>query len=175
VREALVRGTAELVAEHGVAAVKMAQIAERAGVGRATLYKYFPDVEAILAAWHEDHVAAHLGELRALRERGSTPEAQLRAVLTGYAFIAFHRGRADAEIAALVHRGERTAQARQQLLALFLDVLDEAAAAGAVRGDVAPGELAPYCLHALEAAGALPSQAAVRRLVAVTLDGLRPA
>ncbi len=34
--------------------------------------------------------------------------------------------------------------------------------------------LASYCLHALKAAHGLPSKAAVRRLVAVTLSGLRP-
>ena len=38
----------------------------------------------------------------------------------------------------------------------------------------APGELAGYCLHALTAAGSLPSEAAVRRLLAVTMSGLRP-
>jgi hypothetical protein len=38
----------------------------------------------------------------------------------------------------------------------------------------APEELASYCLHALTAARALPSDAAVKRLVAITLDGLRP-
>lgn len=32
----------------------------------------------------------------------------------------------------------------------------------------------PGCLHALTAASSLPSKAAVRRLVAVTLAGLRP-
>jgi hypothetical protein len=36
-------------------------------------------------------------------------------------------------------------------------------------------ELATYCLHAITAASELPSQAAVRRLVQVTLTGLRPA
>ncbi len=35
-------------------------------------------------------------------------------------------------------------------------------------------ELASYCLHALTAAGALRSDAAVRRLVDVTTAGLRP-
>ena len=37
-----------------------------------------------------------------------------------------------------------------------------------------PGELAAYCLAALDAAAELGSGAAVERLVAVTLDGLRP-
>src|SRR5215212_6500884 len=40
--------------------------------------------------------------------------------------------------------------------------------------DVAPDELASYCLHALAAASSLPSKAAVRRLVTVTVAGLRP-
>ena len=43
-----------------------------------------------------------------------------------------------------------------------------------VRTDVATEELASYCLHALGAARSLPSKAAVRRLVEVTLAGLRP-
>jgi transcriptional regulator SbtR-like protein len=54
------------------------------------------------------------------------------------------------------------------------DLLSKAAATGDVRDDAAPDELASYCLHALAAAGRLPSKAAVRRLVTVTLAGLRP-
>ena len=49
------------------------------------------------------------------------------------------------------------------------------AGAGEVRDDIDPGELASYCLHALTAANSLSSEAAARRLVTVTLDGLRPA
>ena len=60
VRQAILDTTASLVAEGGVTAASMSQIAERAGIGRATLYKYFPDVETILAAWHQNHVAEHI-------------------------------------------------------------------------------------------------------------------
>ncbi|MGH9199575.1 MAG: TetR/AcrR family transcriptional regulator, partial [Acidimicrobiia bacterium] len=52
VREAILDITAKLVGEHGLRSVTMSQIAEDTGIGRATLYKYFPDVEAILSAWH---------------------------------------------------------------------------------------------------------------------------
>lgn len=38
---------------------------------------------------------------------------------------------------------------------------------------VAPDELVIYCLYALTAASTLPSKAAVHRLVAITLAGLR--
>lgn len=53
------------------------------------------------------------------------------------------------------------------------DLLIAAAEAGDLRDDIAPDELATYCLHALAAAAAaLPSVAAVHRLVTVTLAGL---
>jgi hypothetical protein len=45
---------------------------------------------------------------------------------------------------------------------------------GDIRDDIAADELAGYCLHALAAAATLESEAAVRRLVAVTLAGLQP-
>src|SRR5580765_2136053 len=60
VREAILHATMALVAEHGPLSVTMSQIAEKTGIGRATLYKYFPDIDAILTAWHERHVAEHL-------------------------------------------------------------------------------------------------------------------
>jgi hypothetical protein len=57
---------------------------------------------------------------------------------------------------------------------MVTDLVAAAAAQGTIRDDVPAAELASYCLNALAAAGAVPSQAAVRRLVAVTLAGLRP-
>lgn len=45
---------------------------------------------------------------------------------------------------------------------------------GDVRDDIAPDELATYCLHALTGAATLPSRAAVHRLVDLTVAGLRP-
>jgi AcrR family transcriptional regulator len=176
VRDAIMETTAALVTEHGLASVKMTQIAEQAGIGRATLYKYFPDVDAILIAVHERHVAAHLAQLSELRDRPGTPGQRLHAVLGAYALICHHRARhAGTDFAALVHRGEPLARAEQRLLDLFRDLLAETAATGGLRTDVAPAELATYCLHALSAAGTLPNEAAVHRLVTVTLAGLRPA
>src|SRR5262249_24345661 len=64
--------------------------------------------------------------------------------------------------------GEYVARARQQLRDLVSDLLAAGAQAGVVRTDIAPGELASYCLHALTGAGSLPSEAAVRRLLGVT-------
>ncbi len=174
VQEAILDTTAALVAEHGLTAVTMSAIAEKTGIGRATLYKYFPDVETVLSAWHERHVAGHLEHLAELRDQAGTPGERLEAVLEAYALISHHRDHHGDELAALRHRGEHVARAEQQLIDLIRDLLTEVAETGELRKDVAPDELAKYCLHALAAAGRLASKAAVRRLVTVTLAGLRP-
>jgi AcrR family transcriptional regulator len=172
VRDATLDTTAALVAEHGLASVTMSRIAEETGIGRATLYKYFPDIEAILVAWHERQIAAHLKYLAEICDRAGTPGERLEAVLEAYALISQkHHG---TELAALLHRGEHVAKAEHQLAKFIRDLLVESIATGDIRNDVPPNELAAYCLHALAAAGRTRSQAAVRRLVAVILAGLRP-
>lgn len=151
-RDATLDATARLVTEHGLASVTMSKIAAETGVGRATLYKYFPDVEAILVAWHERQIGSHLKHLARVRDQSGDVARRLEAVLEAYALMTYERPHGT-ELAVLLHRGERQDRS--------------------VRDDVAPGELAGYCMHALTAAGRLPSKAAVRRLVTVTLAGLR--
>jgi AcrR family transcriptional regulator len=173
VRDTTLDTTAALVAKHGLRSVTMSQIAEETGVGRATLYKYFPDVEAILVAWHERHINGHLEQLAQLRDQAGGAGDRLEAVLEAYALIRHeHHG---SDLAALLHQGEHVARAHEHLRHFIRDLLSEAAKAGDVRDDIPPDELAHYCFHALTAGSALPSKAAVRRLVSVTLSGLRPA
>jgi len=172
VRDAILETTAALVSKHGLRSVTMSQIAEETGIGRATLYKYFPDVEAMLVAWHERQVAGHVEHLAELRDQAGDPAERLEAVLEAYGLIQHeHHG---TELAALLHGGDHVVRAQQHLSDLIRDLLTQGAETGALRDDVAPDELARYCLHALTAASSLPSKAAVRRLVRVTLAGLRP-
>jgi len=174
VRDAILENTATLVAAHGLRAVTMSQIAEDSGIGRATLYKYFPDVESILLAWHERQVAAHLDHLAGLRRRAGTPYERLNAVLEAYAGICYDVAHEDhgAEMTALLHRTEHIAGAERHLSHFVREMITEAANSGVIRTDVGADELATYCLNALAAASTLPSRAAVKRLVAVTLTGL---
>ena len=172
VRDATLDTTAALVAEHGLASVTMSQIAEQTGIGRATLYKYFPDVEAILVAWHERLVTGHLAQLASVRDRPGRVGERLEAVLETYALILHeHHG---GELAALLHQGAHVARAHQHLSDFICDLLTEGATSGDVRDDVTSEELTSYCLHAITAATSLPSKAAVRRLVSVILAGLQP-
>lgn len=173
VRDAILDAVAALAAQHGLLSVTMSQIAEETGIGRATLYKYFPDVESILAAWHERQVTVHLGQLIAVRDEATGAGEQLSAVLEAYALIQHGiRGAHSSELAVHLHRSDHVARARHQLHQLVRDLVAAAAAEGQIRDDVGADELAAYCLHALAAASGLPSKAAVRRLVRVTLAGL---
>lgn len=176
VHDAILESTAELAAEHGVRSVTMSQIAEKAGIGRATLYKYFPDVEGILLAWHDRQITEHLGRLTEVRDQTDGVGERLEAVLRAFAHISRRtRGHHGTELSAFLHQDERVAQAQQQLHVLIRDLVAEGVPSGDFRGDVTPDELATYCLHALSAAAALPSDAAADRLVTVTLSGLRNA
>ena len=176
VHDATLDAVATLVEEQGPMSVTMSRIARESGIGRATLYKYFSDVEEILLAWHERHVDRHLERLAEVRDGAGAAGERLEAVLGAYALICHeHHGvELGAHLAELLHRGEHVGRAQRRLEDLVRGLLADAQEIGDVRDDVAPEELSSYCLHALAAAHSLPSEAAIRRLVAVTLAGLRP-
>jgi hypothetical protein len=97
---------------------------------------------------------------------------KLREVLETYAFVRYEHHGADL-VALLEHAGHVT-RGHQHLVELVRHLLTEGAKAAVVRNDVPPAELASFCIHALAAAAGSPSKTAVRRLVDVTLAGVRP-
>jgi AcrR family transcriptional regulator len=170
VRTAILDATSKLVTEKGLLSVTMSDLAEAAGIGRATLYKYYSGVEPILVAWHERTVSEHLGVLVEIAAGPGEPLDRLTAVLEAYAEAS--GARHGDHVAAVLHRGDHVAMAHDHLRGLLSELLTEGAAVGQVRSDVPPRELASYCIHALAAAGDARSRAAVRRLVSLTVDGI---
>ena len=74
----------------------------------------------------------------------------------------------------LLHGDQQVARAQFKLHGILRGLLIEAADDHDIRDDVGPVEPATYGLHALTAAGSLPTRAAVGRVVNVTLSGLHP-
>jgi AcrR family transcriptional regulator len=177
VHVAILDTTAALVAEHGLAAVTMSRIAQETGIGRATLYKYFPDVESIMIAWHDRQIADHLHQLTDAGAHTDDPTERLATVLRTYATLS--AGHASHELATVLHRGDHVSRARHHLLAFIGTLVSDARAAGHIRTDVPAQELAAFCVNAIAAVNDLPAgddrQAAVDRLVTITLAALRPA
>ncbi|HVL82599.1 MAG TPA: TetR/AcrR family transcriptional regulator [Actinomycetota bacterium] len=174
VRDAILDAAARLALERGPLSITMSEIADTAGIGRATLYKYFSDIPTILNSWHEREIRRHLQHLRETIAK-SQPTERLTAVLNAWAHITREIQRhTGTDLAAVLHQPGHSATARAELRGLIQDVLREAILDGTVRDDVPVGELADYCLHGLTAAGQMSSTASIRRLVDVTVAGLRP-
>ncbi len=148
----------------------MSRIAEETGIGRATLYKYFADIDEILLAWHERQVAAHLRLLEEVRDSTETP-IRLEQVLTTYAHIRHaHHG---SDLAGDLHRGEHVTRARCQLVEFLATLIAEDAASALVRTDIPPRELATFCVAALDGAADVSSEKAGDRLVKLVLTAMR--
>ena len=163
----------KLVSEHGLRGVTMSAIAARSGISRATLYRYFADVDAVIAAWHERQVSAHVERLAHLKAERGTALDRLESVLAAYARLQYEQP--NDEIAVSLHTSSHVDHARHRLASIVSELIAKAANSGAVRHDVDADELTQYCLHALAAAAGAPSSAAVQRLVSVTMSGLRSA
>ncbi len=171
VRAAVLDATAALLAQHGPTGVTMSQVAADAGIGRATLYKYFGDVDAVIAAWHDRQIREHLDQVVAAGSEPGSAAIRLRAALTRFAGIFAEHHNSDMA-AAEHHQRPHPHGPEAELTAFLARLISEAADAGDVRNDVAAGELAAYCVYAIRAAETAPSKAAVARLVDLTLTGI---
>jgi AcrR family transcriptional regulator len=176
--------TAALAAEHGLASVTMAEVARRAGIGRATLYKYFPSVEHILAAMALDEVRRERAALDAALDGVEDPLERIE-VLVGFLlrYFASDRHRRASELVS-PHQlspevGHEVHAAVDEFHALLADMVRAAVASGALRAE--PGaDFAADALRHLLAAGReavvadrMSPEDAARSVMAVFLDGTR--
>jgi AcrR family transcriptional regulator len=171
VRQAVIQATASLIGEHGFSALTMSAVAERAGIGRATLYKYFSGPDEVLISWHEDSVARHVAALRAACDE-QDPWRRLRCVLETYAELS--REHPGGEFVPELHRSHHVKRAELAVEALVADAIASCARVDLVRTDVSADELASFCTSALGGARRAPTKASRARLISVTLDALRP-
>jgi len=70
-----------LIGERGLAGVSMSLLAERAGVSRATLYHYFPDLDHVLVAWVELQVDRFVGRVSGQVAAEADPERRLEVIV----------------------------------------------------------------------------------------------
>jgi TetR/AcrR family transcriptional regulator, mexJK operon transcriptional repressor len=130
--------------EQGYAAVSMQQIADAAGVNKATLYYHFTDKDTLFAAVMADE----LERLRAGVAQAMAAEAPLRVRLRQAAEFIFAATRADFGRLASEMRQHLTREQHERLFhehpppwELFRPAIAEAAASGEIR-PVDPGQAA---------------------------------
>ncbi|TWE23154.1 TetR/AcrR family transcriptional regulator [Prauserella muralis] len=148
------------------------EIADRAGVGVGTLYRHFPQRSDLVKAVFQREVDACADEAAALAAAHG-PERALEKWLDRYVeFLATKRG-----LAAALHSGDPAFDALpgyflQRLGPALGSLLDAAAAAGAIRGDVGAEDLL-YAVSTLCRPVSGKGPAYSRRMIALLVDGLR--
>ena len=169
--ERVLDSAAALFAERGCD-VSVDEIARRAGVGHATVFRRFPTKDALIAAV----VSKQIRELVAL------VESELEEKDAGEAFRAFvwHAGERYSRDRALYDGFSRcvglpeVAEAKAELDGLVGQLIERAQEAGAVRPDIAPDDVSALVGSAIHGAAESPDRELWRRYVEVVLDGLRP-
>lgn len=169
VADAIMDRTAAIAATEGLHALTMARIAQESGIGRATLYKYFKDVEEILSAWHKRQISNHLEDLENVRVRYESPLSALEAVLTAYAAHSAHDHAGS--LGGLLHALPHVREAHRHLEAFVAQLIAEADKAGELERGPSADERARFVLAAMQAVPS-HSRATVNRLVAMVLRGI---
>jgi AcrR family transcriptional regulator len=163
VADAVIDAAAELVAESGPLSVSMSAVAQRAGIGRATLYKYFPDVESILVAWHRRAFGHRLAALQALAQR---PDLTVDGLVAFGAHQRQHlRQHAEAGTIGAVSEALSTSRTampdvlNEPVVDALAAVVSELAHRDEVRRDIDPVVLARWMLHHVHAPSSIPDDA----------------
>lgn len=147
-----------LASEHGIAAVQIVAVAERAGIAAGTIYRYFPSktalIEAVVAAVAADELAA----IRAAAAAAPGPLSALAAAVIGFAGRAVRQRRlvwavlaepvdADVDRARIAFRTALHAVLRDVITAAMrtgqLADTDAGLAAAAVTGTLVEGLIGP--------------------------------
>lgn len=153
----------------------MSSIAENTGIGRATHYKYFPDVESIFSALHQRHIGHHFEHLNEAGQGGAAIN-RLKGALTAYAHIQRERPppATRPRVGSPAPQRSIGRQAQRELHQMTRELVEDAVSDGAIRDDI-PSTASPAMPSTLSTQpDYAPSEAAASRLVTLTVAGMRP-
>ncbi|MGE5689254.1 MAG: TetR/AcrR family transcriptional regulator [Pseudomonadota bacterium] len=172
-RRRVLDAAAAVFAERGLDA-GVDEIARRAGVGHATVYRRFPTKDALVAELLLDRMQSVL-ELTesALADE---PGAGFRRFMEGTVAMQMADRSLFEALGGRVPPGDALLEIQQRLLGRMRLLLERAQAAGAVRPDVTAEDV-PFLAAAVSFAGgpcARFTPEVWRRYLAIVLDGLRP-
>jgi AcrR family transcriptional regulator len=172
-RQRILIAAGEIFAEQGLG-VTLDAVAERAGVGVGTVYRRFPDKEALVDALFEDRIDA----IVAVAEEACAMEDAWAALVHFFdAAVSMHgHDRALRDLVfSSTHGRDRVAHARSRLKPVVGRIVARAQADGTLRPDVAVTDVPVIQLMltaVIEYAGDVAPDV-WRRYLAVLLDGLR--
>ena len=152
----------------------MREIARKAGVGIATLYRHFPTKESLVDAVYQSQVVRLTSGARKLLDKQPPAEAMRRWMDLFGDWIATKNGMLDT-LLAMVESGEIAhGETRTELLAAITTILDAGRSVGELRRDVTAEDIAASLIGIFTVAPRPQRRALAGRLLNVLMDGLRP-
>ncbi|HEY7983853.1 MAG TPA: helix-turn-helix domain-containing protein [Ktedonobacterales bacterium] len=154
--------------------VSLEEVAKRAGVGIGTLYRHFPNRQALLEAVYRDQVSAHCARARELRATLPPAEALPRWLHSLLLYNLTLRGLKEALMAGEI--SPQVSECKSQMHAAGGELLARAQEVGAVRRDLEITDLLRL-VHsiALMVEPGAEGTARAERLFAVMIAGLKGA
>lgn len=169
--ERIVATAREVFLEHGVEA-PLDDVVKRAGVGAGTLYRHFPNRDALIEAVYRSEIE-EIADQSAALSKSLAAEDALREWFRE--LIRFHierAGLAAALKAAIDEDSETFMYCKQKLRDAAWTVLEPAQAVGAVRTDIEAVDLMRLS-HGIGAAAKYADEASRDRMLSVLLEGLK--
>jgi AcrR family transcriptional regulator len=174
-RELIIAAAAAVFAERGLEA-STAEIAHRAGVGEATLFRRFPSKDDLIDAIVETRMAEALALAEAAAEAPDPGAALERLMEDLISTLSGDRGFFEAA-GDRCFTDARLAELRAKSLDAMGRVLERAQEAGAVRTDLTPADLT-FLIRAAAGSTDVPLPGLRgdlwKRYLRVILDGMRP-
>jgi AcrR family transcriptional regulator len=152
--DAIVEAAGQVFEKHGPRGTTTADVADRAGVSVGSLYQYFPDKQALIAAFLERRITEDVSLMQsvAARAAGATPVELLR-IVTEELVALFRRNRAlYAGVASILPLVERTDEVRGSLERAVALATAHLRMHPELHGDRDPELLALVMFHALRTA-----------------------
>jgi AcrR family transcriptional regulator len=171
-REQLLAAAVDLFDERGVEA-PLEEIARRANVGIGTLYRHFPTRDAVIEAVYRREVVVRCSGVDDLI-RDLEPADALATWMRSFAvYVARKRGMATALKSVLGVDSELFRESRERTQGAISRLVDNAVAAGVIRGDVDPEDLLRAMGGICMATDSPDWSKRTARLIDLLLDGLR--
>jgi AcrR family transcriptional regulator len=173
-RKRILEAAEEIFAVEGLA-VAIDAVAERAGVGVGTLYRHFPNKEALFEAIVIDRITQLLegaSSLKAAEDPGAALFAFLREIAE---HASAKRDLFDALTSAGIDIKSRCSEPFEEMMRNIDVLVKRAVAAGAVRDDLSTAEIVGLVVGTCHAGGDSGIDGpGLQRMVGVVISGLRP-
>jgi AcrR family transcriptional regulator len=173
-RQRILRAASQVFTARGLQA-SLDDVARQAGVGVGTVYRRFPDKEALVDALFEDKLAALVTEAERALEAPDSWTGLVTLLERAGAMLTRDRGLVEILMYA-TYGQDRVSQARARMQPVVTRVVERAQRDGKVRADFRPTDV-PFIEFMLSAAAEYAAQTQPevwRRYLTLIVDGLRP-